>query len=577
MKQRNVRLLLAGLLAVSAALVVALAALADNRLDVRAPFGPVLAEVAGQGEQPAAPQDTLAATNCRYGVGYIPDFAQSLSWIPTLDAGWYINFSAEPWGQRIYSASFAPVVRIKQIRDNGVRSTGYTVTPPLSYTYRDDSGVLRQGLGGLIARNPGHYWIVGNEVDVNNDVQDNTMPDVYAKAYHEVYNYIKKADPTAKVAVAGLSMMTPGRLQYLSIVWDTYRTLYGQDMPVDIWNMHLYILEERNPDNPLEYGDGKIALGTDPALAKLTSYGNPQFCPAPGDAGPDPRPDVHCRSEHDSVRIFKEQVYAMRQWMKARGQQNKPLIISEYGLLYPYMREQDGSYFLQDEHGQPFAPDRVTKYLRDTLRFLEETKDPNLGYPADENRLVQQWLWYSIVTQPDWSGGSSNLINWDTYASLPPGDPAALTLMGQAFQQEANARVGQSNLVGGAAYNVVGFAQQANTGSALLTASFRNSGTLSVIKPVTVTFYSDAALTKPIGSVVYDPTTRGAVTGCTWGGRNSEQVSVVWSNLPVGTHQYWAKIDATNVVTESAENDNVTTAGTVVIRQNGLFVPMVSR
>lgn len=575
--QRNARLLVAGLLAVLATTIVALAALADNRLDVRAVSAPVAARSAAQGEEPGAPRDTLAATNCRYGVGYVPDFAQSLSWIPTLDAGWYINFSAQPWGQRIYSASFAPVIRIKQIRANGVRSSGYTVTPPLTYTYRDENGVMRDGLGTLIARNPGHYWIVGNEVDVNNDLQDNTMPDVYAQAYHEIYHYIKKADPTAKVAVAGLSMMTPGRLQYLTIVWDTYRTLYGQDMPVDIWNMHLYILEERNPMNPLEYGDGKIALGTDPALAKLTSYGNPQFCPAPGDSGPDPRPDVQCRSEHDSVRIFKEQVVGMRQWMKAHGQQNKPLIISEYGLLYPYIREADGGYFLEDEHGQPFAPERVNKYLRDTLKYLEETKDPNLGYPADENRLVQQWLWYSIVTDPEWSGGSSNLIDWDTFASLPPGDPAALTLMGQTFRQEATARVGQANLAGGAAYNVIGFAKQDNKGSALLTASFRNSGTLSVIAPVTITFYSDPALTMPIGSVVYDPTTRGAVTGCTWGGRNSEQVSIVWSDLPVGTYTYWAKIDATNAVTESSENDNVTTSGQVTIRANGLYVPIVSR
>jgi hypothetical protein len=438
-------------------------------------------------------------------------------------------------------------------------------------------------VGALIAKNPGHLWVVGNEVDVNNNTQDNTFPQVYARAYHDAYHFIKKVDPTAKVAIAGLSMMTPGRQQYLSIVWDTYRSVYGVDMPVDVWNMHLYILEEKVPGNPLDYGDGKIALGTDPALAKLTSWGDPQYCPPLGAADTpenDPRHDVHCRSEHDSVRIFREQVYGMRQWMKDRGQQNKPLIISEYGLLYPFTGGQpDGSCeFLQDEHQQCFSPQRVTKYLLDTITFLEETKDPNLGYPADENRLVQQWLWYSIVTEPEWSGGSSNLISRD-FASYAPGDPAALTLAGQTFQQQATSRAGQSNLVGGVASNVITFANAgANTGAAVLTASFRNSGTRSVIEPVTVTFYSDQAMTKVIGTATYDPTVRGALTGCTWGGRNSDHVSVVWKNLPVGAHKYWAKVDASNNVVETNEGDNaITVPGNVTVMSKGLFVPVTVR
>ena len=575
--QRNVKLIFAGLLAVSVALVLALHTLADSRLDLGAPFG-AAADITGQQEGPGGEEDVLVATNCRYGVGYIPDFAESLAWIPTLDAGWFINFNAVAWGETIYSASFAPVIRIKQVQVNDIRQPEYTVSPPLTYSYRDQNGNVQDGLGALIARNPGHYWIVGNEVDVNNNVQDNTMPDLYAKAYHEIYHYIKKVDPTAKVAVAGLSMMTPGRLQYLTIVWDTYRTQYGQDMPVDIWNMHLYILEERNPDNlPSQYGDGKIALGTDPALAKLTSYRNKQYCPGPNDSTPDPRPDVYCNSEHDSLRIFQEQVQAMRQWMKERGQQNKPLIISEYGSLYAYVQDRDGTFYATDEHGHNFNPDRVARYLRDTVRFMEDAKDPNLGYPADENRLVQQWLWYSIVTDPSVTGGSSNLINWQTYTTAAPGDPAALTAIGQAFSQEATSRVGASNLVGGVASNVSGFIRQDGKASVLLTASFRNSGTLSVIQPVQVSFYSDPALTKVIGSVTYNPAARGAITGCTWGGRNSEQVAVMWSNLAPGTYNYWAKIDTGNVVTESSESDNVTTSGRVTIRTNGLFVPLVSR
>ncbi len=567
MRHNKVHLLFAALVAVSAVLVLAFQALAAGQ--------------ARQDDSPQVENDVLAATNCRYGVGYVPSLPTSLAWVPTLDAGWYVNFSASTWGQTVHSASFAPVIRIRQeILAGGARTDNYTVTPPLAFSFRNEQGGVQAGLGRLVSSNPGHYWLVGNEVDVNNFVQDNTMPQVYARAYHDIYTYIKKIDPTAKVAIAGLSMMTPGRLQYLSIVWDTYRSIYGQYMPVDIWNMHLYILEERNDADPLGYGDGKVALGTDPALAKLTSARNPALCPALGaadTAANDPRLDVHCRSEHDSVRIFREQVVAMRQWMKERGQQNKPLIISEFGLLYPYVKDDNGQWFLLDEHGQPFAPARVTKYLRDTIAYLETAKDPNLGYPADGNRLVQQWLWFSIVTGPETSGGSSNLINWDTFQGMTPGDPAALTMMGQAFQQAANASENWTNLAGGVGQNVVTLARSNNKGSALLTASFRNTGTLSAIAPIKVTFYSDQALTKEIGSVVYDPSVRGAVTGCAWDGRNGEQASVMWNNLSVGTHNYWAKIDTLNAVAETREDDNVTAKGTVTVKSYGAFVPMTSR
>ena len=66
--------------------------------------------------------DVLAATNCRYGVGYVPDHPASLAWIPTLDAGWYITFGAYG-GSGVRSASFAPVIRVRQeILAGGVRN-----------------------------------------------------------------------------------------------------------------------------------------------------------------------------------------------------------------------------------------------------------------------------------------------------------------------------------------------------------------------------------------------------------------------------------------------------------------------
>lgn len=576
----RILLLLATLAAIMAGAATVARVLANRQpFEARAPLayaGPF--EAVGP-QSPAAPAEAtqVAETNCRYGVAFV--FGDSLSWVPTLDAGWYLNFT--PFGTSIKSAEFVPVVSVKQVFVNGERQPRVNFNPPLTYTYRDENGKVQAGLGKLISDNPGRLWLVGNEPDVDNFIQGNTMPDIYARAYHDAYHFIKRTDPTAKVAIAGLSMMTPGRLQYLDIVWDTYKQVYGTDMPVDVWNMHLYILEERNPDNPNQYGDGKIALGTDPALAKLSSRGDTSQCPAPGapdtDAN-DPRLDVYCRSEHDSVRIFKDQVRNMRTWMRDHGQQNKPLIISEFGLLYPYLDgKPDGSCeFLIDENGRCFNPDRVTTFLRGTIQWLESAVDPNLGYPQDGNRLVQQWLWYSIVTNPEWSGGSSNLIV-NNYKDFAPGSLAALTQMGQAFRQEATARPISANLTAGQARNVTAVTPfPGNLASARLTVNFRNSDLRSITNDFTVTFYSDAALTQPIGSVLVQPEQTGAIVGCTWDGRNSEQVSIMWNNLPVGTHRYWAKIDSGNTVEETSDADNVTSPGTVTVFPSGSYIPVVS-
>ena len=90
---------------------------------------------AAQDDSPQAEDDTLAATNCRYGVGYVPSLPASLSWIPTLDAGWYVNFSASTYGVNVRSATFAPVIRVRQeILAGGVRTDNYTVFPPLTYS-----------------------------------------------------------------------------------------------------------------------------------------------------------------------------------------------------------------------------------------------------------------------------------------------------------------------------------------------------------------------------------------------------------------------------------------------------------
>ena len=70
---------------------------------------------------------------------------------------------------------------------------------------------------------PGQVWIIGNEPDVI--WQDNVSAERYAYTYHELYRLIKSSDPTALIAVGGVSQGTPLRLQYLDRVLQAYQNL----------------------------------------------------------------------------------------------------------------------------------------------------------------------------------------------------------------------------------------------------------------------------------------------------------------------------------------------------------------
>ncbi len=104
--------------------------------------------------------------------------------------------------------------------------------------------------------------------------QGDTHPEVYAQAYHDVYHFIKQRDRTAQVSPSALVEVTPARLQYLDIVWNTYRSMYGHDMPVDLWTMHLYVLSEAHA-NGQPNDVASIPLGVDPALAIARQRGQP--------------------------------------------------------------------------------------------------------------------------------------------------------------------------------------------------------------------------------------------------------------------------------------------------------------
>src|SRR5439155_13213677 len=113
--------------------------------------------------------------------------------------------------------------------------------------------------------------------------------------------YTKAHDPSAQVANAGLVQVTPGRLQYLELMWNAYRALYATAMPVDVWNMHIYVLPEALHDGSAPDEIASIAKGTSLALAKKESTfrpGDTQWCSRAG---------YTCLAAHDNLTEFANQ------------------------------------------------------------------------------------------------------------------------------------------------------------------------------------------------------------------------------------------------------------------------------
>ena len=501
------------------------------------------------------PSAATAATapNCRYGVTASAKGANQLA---AMKIGWVVSFGAREPSWLPENVTHTPMIRLKQNRDaEGRRQPSYTASP--AYT--------ESGLGRYIRSNPGAVWIVGNEVD-RIFWQDDLMPDVYAIAYHDAYQFIKQMDPTAKVAVSGLVLVSPGRLQYLDLVLDAYRQRYGAPMPVDVWTFHAYIFPERNED--YDHAEGgrpvfaSIANGTDRNLALL----NPLWVrPLEERLALCERDDYVCVHEHDSADIFMQQVVAMRTWMKARGYQNTPLQLTEWSLLHPYNVDASGACTtVIDERGNCFTPPRVTQFMERTVQYLESAIDPNLGFPLDGNRLVQQWAWFALddADLGDFIAGNPSLL-LDPITGMP-------TQMGNKYRDLIQQSTTQPNLVIEQVFSdMVDIDPQTGAAVAQLKVSIRNNGNTPTTEPFDVKFYRDAGLTQEIGRA----TVPAGLDGCAV---NSVIAAIEWEEMvDEGAYRYWVEVDGENAVDAVAPPSP--TSAVVLVNLTRLFLPSLHR
>lgn len=309
--------------------------------------------------------------------------------IRRLAAGWYINFGVQRNPARPLGMEYVQTIRLHQLttcwptrtRDRG--KCPYVVP----YTYTLTSPSTREEIVSIAQTNKGSLWLIGNEMDRydwEGGGQDEMLPEVYAVAYHELYHIIKRADPTAKVAIGGVIQATPARLWYLSEVWDIYKNRYGVEMPVDVWNVHNFIFKERCDD-----------YGADVPPGYPHCYGT-----------------IYSDNDHDNLEIFKKHIRDFRQWMKERGQQNKPLIVSEYGIIY-YHIERLNNW------------NAVKNFMLATFDYFMNAKDCSLGYSADDCRLVQRWAWYSLDDSRGIYNDYAYLFNQTTLQITPLGEAFA--------------------------------------------------------------------------------------------------------------------------------------------------------
>ena len=249
-------------------------------------------------------------------------------------------------------------------------------------------------LGPMVDANPGSLWMIGNEPECIH--QGNNTPEQYAQAYHQLYTFIKARDAGAQVAIGGVVQPTPLRLEWLNLALNAYQTAYGQPMPVDVWNIHNMILPE------VRDGWGcEIPRGLEADSGRLYTV-----------------------DDNDNIDIFTQHIIDFRTWMSDRGQRNKPLIISEYGVLMP------------SEYGFPAA--RVNAYMNATFDFMLAARDEATGYPADENRLVQRWAWFSLNDRP-WNPDTGAGFNGALFDYRYSEYPGVLTSHGVNFKAYTDA------------------------------------------------------------------------------------------------------------------------------------------
>ena len=465
-------------------------------------------------------QSGVPYPNCRFGLGgNVVSFN-----VAALNSGWHMDWLTQLNPSRPQGSEYFQVVRLKST------SGGYTFTPSVAT------------LQAILDQNPGATWLIGNEPD--SPFQDNLRPEVYARAYHDLYALIKQRDPSAQVGAGNIVQPTPLRMQYLDRVLSAYQQLYGAWLPTDLWSIHSYILREIDPSDPEAYPIGPYEVwGAYIPLGMTVTRGT-----------------LYTYSDMFSLPIFQQRLIDFRGWMRDRGYGDKPLYITEFGTLFPYIpynADPGGPFNFQDEHGVEMDEARTAAFMTGTFNLLRQLTSASVGYAPDGGHLVQRWLWYSVS---DTTFGGP-LFDPGTQARRPLGDVFAsytsaispeVDLLAVSVRAEPSGPV------------TIGEAQ-----TVTLKAVVANSGNVSVTPPITVAFYSGQPLS---GTLIDSRVITFPLNGC----GTTAEVSVTWPNLMSGVYPIYIEITSSRFVSETHLANNVV-AGQVLLVPVRAYLPVVNK
>jgi hypothetical protein len=425
-----------------------------------------------QGSPPPLPG--ICSESDRFGVAMSSSNINDYN-VGILHAGWYHNFGRITHPLHPYGMTFVQTIRLSD--DGPFPDKACSACPTW------------EQLAIVVQANPGSLWFVGSEPDR----QEYVRAERYAELYHEFYTFLKGQDPACQVGIGGVVQSTPIRLQYLDMILTAYYAGHGASMPVDVWNIHNYVLREAD-----DWGGG-IPPETDPALAILYALSEHDML--------DPHP-----TEPEKLG-WKRQIILMRKWMHDRGYRDRPLIISEYGLLMPEI------------YGYDYP--RVRDFMLATFDWLLTCTDSETGYPADGNRLVQAWAWYSLnYNEPPFQGA----ITW--YHLFDP-DTTAITALGLDYSAYTASLTdplpGTIDLRPTSIWHTPPEPAGSNLVTMTIKATIYNGGA-ETVENVLIRFERDGVLA-------------GEVTIPSIAAGESEEASVVWSNLTRG-QAYQATVTA---------------------------------
>jgi hypothetical protein len=284
-----------------------------------------------------------------YGYGSITDYD-----VGALHIGWYSDWGSDLVPLRPGGVEYAQLIWMDAY---GIETGEVHWSVGRGSTGGTNSWDI---LGQHVDANPGMLWIIGSEPECPYSPGGGRMTaQQYGEVYHDLYEFIKGRDPSAKVAIGGVVQPTPLRLEWLDQLLAYYQTTYGEPMPVDVWNTHVLILREEV---------GSWGAGIPVGLAETQGL-------------------LIEPEDNYNIDIFEQQVRDFRTWMNGHNQRNKPLVISEYGVLMP--------------PAWGATPEVVNAFMNASFDFLLSASDASTGYPADSNLLVQRWLWCSLNDSPD--------------------------------------------------------------------------------------------------------------------------------------------------------------------------------